>query len=77
MRALAEVWTWRLALLGFPLALCGMLLRALSARRSGWWKLGSGLLDAGVTCLAIAAVLYFVLPLIEEQLRGLPWPGGQ
>lgn len=77
MHALAELWAWRLALLGFPLTVSGMILRTISARRSGRWRLGNGLLDAGVTCLAIAAVLYFGLPLFEEQLRGLPWPGGQ
>ena len=73
--AMTAPWVWWLSLFGFPLTLSGVLLRSFSARRSFRWKLGHALLDAGVTLLAVAAILYFVLPAVAEALRDFPLPG--
>ncbi len=73
--AMTEPWVWWLSFAGFPLTVCGILLRSFSARRSGWHRLGRESMRLGLGCLVMAVFFAFGLPAIDEAIRGLPLPG--
>jgi hypothetical protein len=63
-------WTPLLFVCGILLAVCGIV-RSLSARRTFAWRVGHAALELGVTLLAIAVVLHFLLPYVTIQVNEL------
>lgn len=66
-RALDQRWTPLLVVCGLPLVLLGIVIRSLSVKRTFSWRIGDAALDLGVTLLAIAVVLHFVLPYVVAK----------